>query len=64
MSSDPKVSETTFLAFEEDLQLAEDVKKQLYKEERLNGDQQRDMAHKLNELLRRIRQVPWKEPER
>lgn len=64
MSDDKPVSDTTFLAFEEDLQLIEDVKKRLYREERLDGDRQRDMAHKLNEVLRRIRQCPWKEPER
>jgi len=54
--SDPT---TTYLTFEEDLALAEDVKRQLYKEERLDGNRQRDMAQKLDELLRRIRMCPY-----
>jgi len=63
MSGDRVVLHAAFLAFEEDLQLVETVKKALYREERLNADQMRDMAHKLAECLRRIRQCPY-EPKK
>ena len=46
-----KYDDTVYYTEGNDLRFVDSVRKALYKEQRLNGDQMRDLAHKLTYFL-------------